>query len=377
MIYLDYAATTPVDERVVDTMLKYLGREGLFANSASPHVGGIKAANAIETARHTIASYINAEPDEIVFTSGATEANNLALKGLMQFYQRSGKHIIVGAAEHASILDSAKALSQQGFRVTYLTPNAEGLYSLTALEEAIEPDTLLISIMHVNNETGVIQDIKKIAEYAKSRGLFFHTDATQSVGKLPIDVKQMSIDLMSFSAHKLYGPKGIGALYVRKTPRTRLIEQINGGRHESGLRSGTLATHQIMGFAKAVELMSLDNIDFAHLRQHFLNGIADLDNIYVNAPKNDVLPQIINITIEGVDNQLLIKNLPDVAFSAGAACSSTAITPSHVLKAMGLTNEQAKQTVRFSFGRYTTIDELDQVITLLRAQIKLLRENTR
>lgn len=375
MIYLDYAATTPVDDAVIAEMNRHLGIHDNFGNPASStHLFGLKAKMAVQQARTRIAEKLNALPEEIIFTSGATESDNLAIKGLMQFQQKNGRHLITSMTEHKAVLDSCQALEKQGFEVTYIKPNADGSLNLEDIKNAIRQNTVLISIMHVNNETGAIHDIDAIAQLAKAHGLYFHTDAAQSFGKLPIDVQKIPVDLISLASHKLYGPKGIGALYVRRKPRVRLVEQISGGKHELGLRSGTLPSHQIAGFAKAVELMNDDEQTRINtLRAELIAGLQILDGIQINQAAA-YLPNIISITIDHVDSESLMASCPELAFSAGSACTSTAIAPSHVLAAMGLSNEQAHNTFRLSLGRYTTVKDIEQTVHTLTSQIQRIRQ---
>ena len=374
-IYLDYAATTPVDSRVSEVMLHYLSIEGIFGNPASnTHSFGHEAAEAVKTAREKIASLLNADPREIIFTSGATESNNLALKGLAQFYRSRGNHIITVKTEHKAILHTCEALAKDGFKITYLSVDKHGLIDLNELEHAITDKTLLVSVMHVNNETGVIQDIEKIAALVKRKNVFFHTDAAQSIGKLEIDLQKMPIDLLSFSGHKIYAPKGIGVLFVRRTPRVKLLEQISGGHHEEGMRSGTLATHQIMALAKALEIMQAERATeqamIKYLRNQLWDRLKGLPNIHLNGNPAHTLPNILNITLDGVNNIELMAQCPELAFSAGSACTSASITPSHVLTAMGFTKEQANNTVRLSFGRYTTESDIETAAKILMERLK-------
>lgn len=376
MIYLDYAATTPVDEKVAETMMRYLTIDGVFGNPASnTHEFGAMAAEAISTARQSIADILNAEPQEIVFTSGATESNNLAIKGLAQFYHKQRKHIITGATEHKAVLDSCAALEKQGFDITYLKPQVDGLYQLDQIAQAIRPDTLLISMMHVNNETGVIQDIDAIANLAKQHGVYFHTDAAQSFAKLPIDVQQTPVDLLSIASHKIYGPKGIGVLYVRRQPRVRLVEQNSGGKHEFGLRSGTLPTHQIVALATAATLITpQEQAKISELHQQFLQQMNNVEGFFINGDLKNKIPNILNIGFNGIDNEALIASCTNLAVSSGSACSSATMAPSHVLQAMGLSNEQANSSIRLSFGRYTTTDDITQAANTLQQQVQRLRQ---
>ena len=376
IIYLDYAATTPVDRRVIDKMQGYLGIDGIFANPASTtHALGWEAAQAVKQAREQIAATINADPREIVFTSGATEANNLAIKGVMQFYQHQGRHIVTMMNEHEAVLDTCKSLQKQGFHVTYLRPMSNGLLDLKTLENAINDDTVLVSIMHVNNETGVTQNIKAIAELVKSKGVFFHTDAAQSIGKLQLDVQQTPVDLMSICGHKIYAPKGIGALYVRRKPRVRLLEQINGGRHERGMRSGTLATQQIVALGQALELaqneMANEQARIKALSDLLWQELSKLGGVSRNG--ENCLPNILNVTFANVDNEALLVSCAELALSAGSACTSATTTASHVLLSMGLSHLDANSTVRLSIGRFTSENDIRSAITILSNQVKRLR----
>lgn len=376
-IYLDYAATTPVDEQVAEAMSQALTYDGAFGNAASnDHPYGWKAASFVDTAREQVAELINANPQEIVFTSGATESNNLALIGLANFYKDRGRHIITMKTEHKAVLDTCKFLEKQGLEVTYLSPQANGLLDLEALKQALRSDTLLVSIMYVNNETGVIQDIASIANLVKQNGSFMHVDAVQAIGKLPIDMMDLPVDLLSMTAHKVYGPKGIGALYVRRKPAVRLQALMYGGGQESGLRPGTLATHQIVGLGKAFELaranMAKEITRIAQLKQRFWQGIKDLPGVGLNGDFERSICGIINVHFSEIDSDVLIKALPQVAVAAGAACSSAMIETSHVLRAMKIDEELAHSSLRFSFGRYTTEQEIDFVVDLLKDKLPLL-----
>lgn len=376
IIYLDYAATTPTDPRVIQKMQNYLGIDGIFANPASnTHLPGWQAAEAVDLAREQVANLINAEAKEIVFTSGATEANNLAIKGIAQFYQNKGKHIITLMTEHKAILDTCHALEKQGFRITYLRPQKNGLLNLQTLAAAICDDTILISIMQVNNETGVIQNIQKIAELAKSKNIFFHTDAAQSIGKITLDVKKTPVDLVSICGHKIYAPKGIGALYVRRKPRVRLIEQINGGQHESGMRSGTLATHQIVALGEALHIAKMELHDeysrMQNLSKQFWQKLSVLSEIKRNG--ENCLPNILSISFNGIDNEALMASCPELAFSAGSACTSATIEASHVLQAMGINNALANNTIRISLGRFIDEQQIETATNILVKQINRLR----
>lgn len=379
MIYLDYAATTPVDPEVATTMSHYLTLEGVFANSASnTHEFGFEAATAIEQARETIAASINAEPREIIFTSGATESDNLAIKGLAEFHQYNRQHLITSMTEHKAVLDSFAALEKKGFTVTYLKPQADGLINIDDISAAIQADTLLMSIMQVNNETGVIQDIPAITKLAKQHGIYFHTDAAQGFAKLPLDVQQTPIDLISIASHKIYGPKGIGALYVKQKPRVRLIEQISGGKHERGLRSGTLATHQIVGLAKAVEIMQQLSPDeqqrIDKLQTLLLKQLAGVSHMSINGNLSHKLPNIINLRFDGIDSEALMASCTNLAFSAGSACTSATMAPSHVLQAMKLTNQQANNSIRLSFGRFNTEQDIIIAGETLKQHVERLRQ---
>lgn len=377
-IYLDYAATTPIDPRVLQVMLPCLTAEGSFGNPASEtHAFGFAARTIVEQARQQVADYINANSREIVWTSGATEANNLALKGAAEFYQQRGKHIITVKTEHKAVLDSCKALEKQGFRVTYLNPQSNGAVLLEDIAAAITSETILLSVMLVNNETGFIQDIAAIGALAKQHNLLFHVDAAQAVGKVAIDVQAMQIDLLSLSAHKAYGPKGTGALYVRQKPPVKLAAQIHGGGHERGMRSGTLATHQIAGMGCAFALAKDEfNADHAHackLREQLMTGLKTLPNIYFNTDVTSSAPQIVNISFGGVDGDALLTALEGLAVSNGAACNSVSIEPSHVLQAMGVSNELANSAIRFSFGRFTTQEEIEQAVKIVIAAVERVR----
>jgi len=375
-IYLDYMATTPVDPRVAKKMLPYLTDDRSFGNSASKHFYGYQAKAAIEDARLQVATLINSDPKSIVWTSGATEANNLALKGAACFYQRQGKHIITCKTEHKSVLDVCKYLETQGFSVTYLSPKPDGLIDLGTLENAIRPETILVSIMHVNNEIGVIQDIAAIGELARARGILFHVDATQSVGKIPIDLRQLKIDLMSFSAHKIYGPKGIGALYRRQQPRLHLVPQIHGGEQEHGLRSGTLATHQIVGMGEALQVanqeMASENQRLLVLRERLWQGIKSLSNIHLNGSLTNRIAGNLNISFDNINGELLLAALKDLALSSTATCNKAQV--SYVLKAIGVPDKLALNTLRISFGRFTTETEIERIIKHIKEVVLELRE---
>ncbi len=378
-IYLDYASTTPVDERVAEVMIKHMTRDGIYGNPASrSHRFGWQAEEAVEAAREQVANLIYADPREIVFTSGATESNNLAIKGAADFYQDKGKHIITSATEHKAVLDTCQAMENAGFEVTYLKPQSNGLLDLSELKNAIRPDTLMVSVMHVNNETGVIQDIRNIGEICRQREVLFHVDAAQSAGKVAIDVAELPVDLMSFSGHKIYGPKGIGALYVRRRPKVHVMEQIHGGGHERGMRSGTLATHQIVGmgqaFAIAKDCLHDEQQRIAQLKQRFLDGIKDLSDVVINGEQNQSVAGIVNVSFEHLDGESLLMALKDIAVSSGSACTSASLEPSYVLTAMGIEPQLAHASIRFSFGRYTTEQDIDTALDNLFYAVPRLRE---
>ncbi len=378
-IYFDYSATTPVDPRVAEKMCSCLTTEGTFGNPASrSHQFGWEADALVEQARKDVAALINADPREIVWTSGATESDNLAIKGAAHFYQKKGKHIITSKTEHKAVLDSCRQLEREGFEVTYLTPEDNGLIDLDKLKAAFRDDTILVSIMHVNNEIGVIQDIKAIGELTREHKIVFHVDAAQSAGKTPIDMADMKVDLMSFSAHKIYGPKGIGALYVRRKPRIRLEAQMHGGGHERGMRSGTLATHQIVGMGEAFRLakeeMAADNERVRMLRDRLLDGLKDIEEVYINGDMEQRIPHNLNISFNFVEGESLIMALKDLAVSSGSACTSASLEPSYVLRALGRNDELAHSSLRFSIGRFTTEEEIDFAIEKIRANIDKLRD---
>ena len=378
-IYFDYAATTPCDPRVVKAMVECLTLEGNFGNPASrSHLFGWKAEEAIEQARQHVADLVNCDPREIVWTSGATESNNLALKGAAHFYQTRGKHIITSKIEHKAVLDSCRQLEREGFVVTYLDPDKEGLIQPAAVAAAIRPDTILVSIMHVNNEIGVINDIKAIGAVCREHKVLFHVDAAQSTGKVDIDVEAMNVDLMAFSAHKTYGPKGVGALYVRRKPRVRLEAQMHGGGHERGMRSGTLPTHQIVGMGEAFRLarleMHADNARIKRLRDRLLDGIKDLEEVYVNGDLEQRVAGNLNVSFNFVEGESLIMALKDLAVSSGSACTSASLEPSYVLRALGLNDELAHSSLRFSIGRFTTEADVDHAIGRIRESVSKLRE---
>ncbi len=378
-VYLDYAATTPVDPRVVDKMVQFMGVEGIYGNPASrSHKFGWEAEEAVDIARNQVADLIGADPREIVFTSGATESNNLAIKGVAHFYGKKGKHIITCKTEHKAVLDTCRQLEREGYEVTYLDPEPTGLIDLNKLEAAMRDDTVLVSIMHVNNEIGVIQDIKAIGDLCKSRKIHFHVDAAQSAGKVPLDVNDLNVDLISFSGHKIYGPKGVGALYVRRKPRVRLEAQMHGGGHERGMRSGTLATHQIVGmgeaFRVAKEDMAAENERILNLKMRLWNGIKDIEETYVNGDMNHCVAGILNVSFAYVEGESLIMALKDLAVSSGSACTSASLEPSYVLRAIGLEDEIAHSSIRFAIGRFTTEEDIDFAIDKVNNAIGKLRE---
>lgn len=378
-IYFDYSATTPVDPRVAEKMCQFLTTEGAFGNAASrSHQFGWEADEAIKQARQQVADLINADPREIIWTSGATESDNLAIKGAAHFYQKNGKHIITCKTEHKAVLDSCRQLEREGFEVTYLEPETNGLIDLEKLKSAMRDDTILVSIMHVNNEVGVIQDIKAIGELTRERKIIFHVDAAQSAGKVPIDMNDLKVDLMSFSAHKIYGPKGIGALFVRRKPRIRLEAQMHGGGHERGMRSGTLATHQIVGMGEAFKLakeeMAADNERVRILRDRLLKGVSGIEEVYINGDMEQRIPHNLNISFNFVEGESLIMALKELAVSSGSACTSSSLEPSYVLRALGRSDELAHSSIRFSMGRFTTEEEVDFAIEKINSNIGKLRE---
>jgi cysteine desulfurase len=378
-IYLDYLATTPVDPRVADKMTRCLSMEGNFGNPASrSHLFGWKAEEAAENGRRQVADLLNADPREIVWTSGATESDNLAIKGVAHFYVKEGKHIITSKIEHKAVLDSCRQLEREGYEVTYLDPSSSGLTSPEAIAAAIREDTILVSIMHANNEIGVVNDIAAIGEVTRKAGVLLHVDAAQSAGKIPIDLEQMKVDLMSLSAHKMYGPKGMGALYVRRKPRVRLEAQMHGGGHERGMRSGTLATHQIVGMGEAAQIgregMVQEATKLLSLRQRFWDGIKDIEEVQINGDPDARLPGVLNVSIAFVDGESLILSLKDLAISSGSACTSASLEPSYVLRAIGLNDELAHSSLRFSFGRFTTTEDVDIAVAQLVGAVDKLRE---
>ncbi len=376
-IYLDYSATTPVDPRVAATMIPYLTEK--FGNPASrSHAFGWAADEAVEHAREQVAALVNADPKEIVWTSGATESNNLALKGAAHFYADKGKHLITMQTEHKAILDTVRELERQGFSATYLEPESSGLLDLEKLKAALRPDTIIVSVMYVNNEIGVIQDIAAIGEICRERGILFHVDAAQASGKVAIDLQKLKVDLMSFSAHKTYGPKGIGALYVRRKPRVRLEAQMHGGGHERGFRSGTLATHQIVGMGEAFRIakeeMAAENERIRMLRDRLWAGLSDMEEVYLNGDMEQRVPHNLNVSFNFVEGESLIMAVKDIAVSSGSACTSASLEPSYVLRALGRNDELAHSSIRFTIGRFTTLEEVDYTVKLLHDKIGKLRE---
>lgn len=378
-IYFDYSATTPADPRVVKAMVECLSIEGNFGNAASrSHLFGWKAEEAIENARQDVADLINCDPREVVWTSGATESDNLAIKGVAHFYKGRGKHIVTSKIEHKAVLDSCRQLEREGFEVTYLEPDANGLIQPDAVEAVLREDTILVSLMHVNNEIGVINDIATIGELTRARKILFHVDAAQSAGKVDIDLSEMKVDLMSFSAHKVYGPKGIGALYVRRKPRVRLEAQMHGGGHERGMRSGTLATHQIVGMGEAFKIAKAEMHTEAEkilvLRKRLQAGFDGMEEVYVNGDIDKRVAGNLNISFNFVEGESLIMALKDLAVSSGSACTSASLEPSYVLRAIGLNDELAHSSLRFSIGRFTTEEDVDFAIAKLKDAVTKLRE---
>jgi cysteine desulfurase len=376
-IYMDYHATTPVDPRVAAKMIPYLTEH--FGNAASrSHAFGWDAERAVEEAREHVAALLNCDPKEIIWTSGATEGNNLAIKGAANFYKGKGKHIITQKTEHKATLDTVRELERQGFEATYLDPEPNGIVDLEKFKAAIRPDTILVSIMMVNNEIGVIQPIAEIGEICRTKGIIFHCDAVQAAGKIPIDMQKLKVDLLTVTAHKVYGPKGIGALYVRRKPRVRIEAQIHGGGHERGFRSGTLATHQIVGMGEAFRLakleMATENERIRSFRDKLLAGFKDMEEVYVNGDMEHRIPGNLNISFNFVEGESLIMAIKDIAVSSGSACTSASLEPSYVLRALGRSDELAHSSIRFTIGRFTTEEEIDYAVKLLRAKIGKLRE---
>jgi cysteine desulfurase len=376
-IYLDYSATTPVDPRVAQKMIPFLTEQ--FGNPASrSHAFGWEAEKAVEEARAHVAALLNADPKEIIWTSGATEGNNLAIKGAANFYKGKGKHIVTMKTEHKAVLDTVRELERQGFEATYLDPRQDGLLDLEKFKAALRPDTVLVSVMMVNNEIGVIQPIAEIGEICRSKGIIFHCDAVQAAGKIPVDLQKLKVDLLTVTAHKVYGPKGIGALYVRRKPRVRIEPQIHGGGHERGLRSGTLPTHQIVGMGEAFRIarleMGTESERIRALRDRLLAGFKDMEEVYVNGDMERRIPGNLNISFNFVEGESLIMGIKDVAVSSGSACTSASLEPSYVLRALGRSDELAHSSIRFTIGRFTTEEEIDYAVRLLRAKIGKLRE---
>ena len=378
-IYFDYAATTPVDPRVAEKMSECLSTEGKFGNPASrSHKYGWEAEEAIEVARRQVADLIGSDPREIVWTSGATESNNLAIKGVAHFYKSRGRHIVTSKIEHKAVLDTCRHLEREGFEVTYLEPNQNGLISPEDVRSAIREDTTIVSIMHANNEIGVINDIAVIGAICREHGVFYHVDAAQSAGKIEIDVEAMKIDLMSLSAHKMYGPKGVGALYVRRKPRVRLEAQMHGGGHERGMRSGTLPTHQLVGMGEACSIAKAEMVEeqarLLKLRKRLWDGLRDIEEVYVSGDMEKRLPGLINMSFNYVEGESLIMSLPDLAISSGSACTSASLEPSYVLRALGLNDELAHSSLRFSVGRFTDESDVDQAIESVKRAVEKLRD---
>ena len=378
-IYLDYASTTPVDPRVASKMMEFLTPEGEFGNPASrSHRFGWKADEAVEESRSHVANLVNCDPREIVWTSGATEADNLAIKGVARFYKTKGNHIITSKIEHKAVLDPCRQLEREGFEVTYLDPDAGGVISPDAVKSAMKDSTILVSIMHINNELGTVNDLEKIGEIVRKNGAFFHVDAAQSTGKVDIDLSRIPVDLMSFSAHKTYGPKGVGALYVRRKPRVRLEALIHGGGHERGMRSGTLATHQIVGMGEAFRIakveMEKDHKKVNKFHKKFLDKVKEIDHVYINGDLKNKVPNILNISFNFVEGESLIMGLKDIAVSSGSACTSASLEPSYVLRALGRKDELAHSSIRFSFGRFTSDDDVNSTLDILGNVVHRLRE---
>lgn len=378
-IYLDYAATTPVDPRVAERMMQFLTPQGQFGNPASrSHMFGWQAEAAVEDARSEVALLIGADPREIVWTSGATEADNLAIKGCAHFNQRKGRHVITSKIEHKAVLDTCRQLEREGFEVTYLEPDSHGLIQPQAVADAIREDTTVVSIMHVNNEIGSVNDIAAIGQICRENKVFFHVDAAQSAGKIAIDVNEMNVDMVSLSAHKAYGPKGIGALFVRRKPRVRIEAQMHGGGHERGMRSGTLATHQIVGMGEAFRIareeLAVESARISGLRDRLWSGISDMEEVYLNGSQESHVSGILNVSFAFVEGESLIMALRDLAVSSGSACTSASLEPSYVLRALGLNDEMAHSSIRFSIGRFTTEEDIDKAIEKVRHAVEKLRE---
>ena len=376
-IYLDYSSTTPIDPRVADKMIPYLREQ--FGNPASrSHMYGWEAEKAVEEAREHVAALVNADSREIIWTSGATEGNNLAIKGAAHFYKTKGKHIITVKTEHKAVLDTVRELERQGFEATYLQPGDNGLITIEQLKEAIRPDTILVSVMWVNNEIGVIQPMDEIGELCRSKGIIFHTDAAQATGKTLNDLEKTKVDLVTITAHKTYGPKGVGALYVRRKPRVRIEAQMHGGGHERGLRSGTLATHQIVGMGEAFRIakeeMAIEIPRMQALRDRLAKGLQEIEEVYVNGDMQHRVPHNLNISFNYVEGESLIMAIKGIAVSSGSACTSASLEPSYVLRALGRSDELAHSSIRFTFGRFTTEEDVDFTIDLLKKKVQKLRD---
>ena len=378
-IYLDYSATTPVDPRVAKKMMNYLDPSGIYGNPASrSHAFGWEAEEAVEKARQQVAALLNCDPREIVWTSGATESDNLCIKGAAHFYNKKGKHIISSKIEHKAVLDTCRQLEREGYEITYLDPDNEGLIAPERIAKTIRDDTILVSLMHVNNEIGVINDIQAIAEITRAKGVIFHVDAAQSPGKVPIDLQAMKVDLMSFSGHKVYGPKGIGAAFIRRKPRVRVEAQMHGGGHERGMRSGTLPTHQIVGMGEAFAVVQQDmkeeQAKITGLNRRFWEQIKDIEEVYVNGSMKQRVPHNLNVSFNYVEGESLMMALKDLAVSSGSACTSASLEPSYVLRAIGRNDELAHSSIRFSFGRFTTPEQVDKAAQGLRHAVEKLRD---
>jgi len=376
-IYLDYSATTPVDPRVAEKMIPYLTEK--FGNAASrSHAYGWEAETAVEEARAEVAALLNADPREIIWTSGATEGDNLAIKGAAHFYQGKGKHIVTVKTEHKAVLDAVRELEREGFEATYLSPESNGLLDLEKLKAALRPDTIFVSVMMVNNEIGVIQDIAAIGEICRPRGIIFHCDAVQAAGKVEIDVQKLKVDLLTVTAHKVYGPKGMGAQYVRRKPRVRIEPQIHGGGHERGMRSGTLATHQIVGMGEAFRIarleMAAENERIRGLRDRLWKGLSEIEEVHLNGDLERRIPGNLNVSFNFVEGESLIMGIKEIAVSSGSACTSASLEPSYVLRALGRSDELAHSSIRFTLGRYTTAEEIDFTVELFKRKIAKLRE---
>ncbi|HEV8503410.1 MAG TPA: IscS subfamily cysteine desulfurase [Casimicrobiaceae bacterium] len=376
-VYLDYSATTPVDPRVAEKMIPWLTSN--FGNPASrSHAYGWQAEAAVEEAREQVAALVHCDPKELVWTSGATESINLALKGAAHFYKDKGKHLVTVGTEHKATLDTMRELEREGYEVTYLPVDAEGMVSLDAFKAALRPDTIVASVMYVNNEIGVVQDIKAMGEICRERGVIFHVDAAQATGKIAVDLGALKVDLMSFSAHKTYGPKGVGALYVRRKPRVRIEAQMHGGGHERGMRSGTLPTHQIVGMGEAFRLarieMGAETERIRMLRDRLWQGLSSIDEVYINGDMSHRVPHNLNVSFNFVEGESLIMAVKDLAVSSGSACTSASLEPSYVLRALGRSDELAHSSIRFTVGRFTTESEIDFAIELIKRKIEKLRE---